>query len=578
MKTKKVLEVLLDSVYNGIIAIDKHGIIIFCNKAAISLMNLNNDIEGLPVDKVFPNTQLLTVLETGKPQYATKFIHGKKTFLTNRTPITNNNEIIGAVAVFQDITDFEEISSELASVQELNRQLNAIIESIDDGILILDDKGKITKVNKSLEKATGLKSVDYLDKDLDSLYQQGLLLYKPIASAALEKKEVITNLQGINTGKELIITAKPFADENGNIKGVVSTVRDITELIKLRQELEQSQKLTNLYLAKLNQLSKQCMEQNKFITRNPKMINILELAYRIAQAETTVLILGESGVGKGLIAENIHNWSNRSKEPIVKINCSAIPKELLESELFGYEAGAFTGAKKIGKPGLLETASEGTVFLDEIGDLPLDMQVKILHVLEDKQFIRIGGVRPFTVNVRFIAATNQNLQEKVKEGGFREDLYYRLNILPLIILPLRERLEDIPVLLSFFLSKFNSKYNSSKSFSPQVISLLQNYSWPGNVRELSNVVERLVLISAEDTIKEEDLPEHISNQVEKCELNKLSIDDKLLKKAREDLEISLLKEAMEKHKSLRKAAQMLGLSHTAVIKKARKYGLVEWTN
>lgn len=573
MKTEKVLEVLLESVYNGIIAIDKLGIINYCNKAARVMMGLNENIKGLPVEKIFPNTQLLTVLKTGKPQHATKFTYGKKTFLTNRTPIIDNNEIIGAVAVFQEITDIEKISSELASVQELNRQLNAIIESVDDGILVLDEKGQITKVNKSLEKVTGLKSADYLHKDLDSLYEKGLLLYKPIASAALEKKAVITNFQGINTGKELIITAKPFTDENGNVKGVVSTVRDITELIKLRQELEQSQKLTNFYLARLNQFSKQCLEQNKFITRNPKMINILELAYRIAQSETTVLILGESGVGKGLIAENIHNWSNRSKEPIVKINCSAIPKELLESELFGYESGAFTGAKKIGKPGLLEAANEGTVFLDEIGDLPLDMQSKLLHVLEDKQFIRIGSVKPFTVNVRFIAATNQNLEENVRKGTFREDLYYRLNILPLKILPLRERKEDIPVLISFFLSKFNKKYTASKSFSPQVVSLLQDYSWTGNVRELSNVVERLVLISAEDTIKAEDLPEHILNQVERCELNNLNIDEKLLKKAKEDLEIAILMEAIDKHKSMRKAAQALGLSHTSVIRKARKYGL-----
>jgi PAS domain S-box-containing protein/TyrR family helix-turn-helix protein len=576
MKCPEVLDILLDSVHNGIIAINKDGIITICNRAARIMMRIEENIEGQPIETIISNTQLLNVLNTGQAQYAVKFTYGDKTFLTNRSPIILNKKVVGAVAVFQEITDLEHISSELAIVQNLNRELNAIIESIDDGILILDEKGKILRVNKSLERVTGLSIQEYNNNYLHSLYEKGLLLYKPIASSALERKEIITNFQAINTGKELIITARPVTDDEGNITRVVSTVRDITELTKLRRELEQSQKLTDLYLAQLNQLSKErFLKGNKIITRNTEMLNLLDMSYRIAQTETTVLILGESGVGKELIAENIHNWSNRAeKGSMIEVNCSAIPKELLESELFGYEPGSFTGAKKKGKPGLFELANEGTIFLDEIGDLPLEMQAKLLRVLEVKEFFRIGGVKPIKVNTRFIAATNQNLEQSVKEGMFREDLYYRLNIVPIVIPPLRKRKEDIPVLLSFFLSKYNKKYQSSKSFSPKAVTLLQKYSWPGNVRELKNIVERLVLISNQEIIQEEDLPEHILNIVEKVENKTYSLNGKSLKEAKEELEIVILKKEIEKHRSIRQVAQALGLSHTAVLKKVHKYNLL----
>jgi len=578
MEHHETLEILIDAIYNGIIAINKEGIITVCNKAARKMMGVNEDVLGRSVETIIYNARLLSVLKTGVPQYAEKFSYKKKTFLTNVTPIVLDDLVMGAVAVFQEITDIEKISLELLSVHSLNRELNTIIDSIDDGVLVTDGEGKIIRVNKSIEKVTGLSVQEYTDNFMQSLYEKGLLLYAPIASATLEKKEIVTNLQIISTGKEVIVTANPVTDKHGKINKVVTTARDITDLNKLKQDLEQSQKLTELYRAQINQLTKKhFLKNNKVVTRNTKMLNILELCHRIAQTETTVLILGESGVGKELIAENIHNWSDRAERgPLIKVNCSAIPKELLESEFFGYESGSFTGAKKGGKPGLFELASEGSILLDEIGDLPLEMQAKLLRVLETKQYLRLGGLKHKKINTRFIAATNKDLEEMVKEGLFREDLYYRLNVVPIAIPSLRERLDDIPILLSFFLNKFNQKYGLSKSFCPEAISLLQKYHWPGNVRELKNIIERLVLISSQNIIYKEDIPGNITKAMESSENAKktYSLKGQSLKDIREELEITILKEAIEKYGSIREISRELGLSHTAVGKKMRKYNLL----
>jgi PAS domain S-box-containing protein/TyrR family helix-turn-helix protein len=578
MEHHETLEILIDAIYNGIIAINKEGIITVCNKAARRMMGVNEDVLGRSVETIIYNARLLSVLKTGVPQYAEKFSYKKKTFLTNVTPIVLDDLVMGAVAVFQEITDIEKIPSELLSVHSLNHELNTIIDSIDDGVLVTDGEGKIIRVNKSIEKVTGLSVQEYTDSSMQSLYEKGLLLYAPIVSAALEKKKIVTNLQIISTGKEVIVTANPVTDKHGKINRVVTTARDITDLNKLKQDLEQSQKLTELYRAQVNQLTKKhFLKNNKVVTRNTKMLNILELCHRIAQTETTVLILGETGVGKELIAENIHNWSDRAEMgPLIEVNCSAIPKELLESEFFGYESGSFTGAKKGGKPGLFELASEGSILLDEIGDLPLEMQAKLLRVLETKQYLRLGGLKHKRINTRFIAATNKDLEEMVKEGLFREDLYYRLNVVPIAIPSLRERLDDIPILLSFFLNKFNQKYGLSKSFCPEAISLLQKYHWPGNVRELKNIIERLVLISSKNIIYKEDIPSNITKAMEKSENAKKTyrLKGQSLKDIREELEITILKEAIEKYGSIREIARELGLSHTAVGKKMRKYNLL----
>lgn len=302
------------------------------------------------------------------------------------------------------------------------------------------------------------------------------------------------------------------------------------------------------------------------------MENILQLAAKIADVDSTVLILGESGVGKEVIARFIHKRSHRDKGPFVKINCGAIPETLLESELFGYETGAFTGAKRQGKPGLIEMANEGTLFLDEIGELPLNLQVKLLQVLQEHRLVRIGGIKPITVNIRVIAATNRDIENMVKKGEFREDLFYRLNVVPITIPPLRERRDDIIPLIYHFLEEYNRKYDKAKKISAEAKDILIKYNWPGNVRELENTVERLVVTVEEDVILPHHLPENLKEI--NIPLKVVNVDGIIpLKDAVEMVERQLLHKAVEQCNSTYDIAKILGVNQSTVVRKIQKYGI-----
>jgi transcriptional regulator with PAS, ATPase and Fis domain len=302
------------------------------------------------------------------------------------------------------------------------------------------------------------------------------------------------------------------------------------------------------------------------------MENILQLAAKIADVDSTVFILGESGVGKEVIARFIHKRSHRDKGPFVKINCGAIPETLLESELFGYETGAFTGAKRQGKPGLIEMANEGTLFLDEIGELPLNLQVKLLQVLQEHRLVRIGGIKPITVNIRVIAATNRDIENMVKKGEFREDLFYRLNVVPITIPPLRERRDDIIPLIYHFLEEYNRKYDKAKKISAEAKDILIKYNWPGNVRELENTVERLVVTVEEDVILPHHLPENLKEI--NIPLKVVNVDGIIpLKDAVEMVERQLLHKAVEQCNSTYDIAKILGVNQSTVVRKIQKYGI-----
>lgn len=574
MEITETIKALLNGIRNGALIIDTEGSITFCNQAAKGMLGLKANLTGLPVKEVFPNTQLLKVIEMGEAEYEQRFTYENKSFLADRVPLYENGNIVGAMAILQETTQLEYISSELATIKELNRELNGIIESSYDGILILDSQGYVLRVNKSLERLTGLKAEEFVGQELESLYQKGVLSYQPIASQALTNKQVITRIQTISTGKELVITGTPIFDEEGNVFRVLSNVRDITELRMLKEELEQSKKLADIYRYKLREISQELVDSSKIIARSSEMKKVLELAFRAAQTEATVLVLGETGVGKGVLAQCIHNWSRRSESGIIiKINCSAIPKELIESELFGYEKGAFTGAVQTGKRGLFELADQGTLFLDEIADLPLEMQGKLLRVLEDQEIRRVGGIKSIKVNVRLIAATNKDLEAMTARGEFRKDLYYRLNVIPILIPPLRERYEEIPVFLGEFLNQFNKKYQTSKYFTTKTIDVLQNYHWPGNVRELENLVERLVITSLGESLEVEQLPENI-RRIQPIAKESIGEPEMMpIKQAVEELEVKILLKVLSKHGTLREIGEILGISHTAVAKKIRKYKL-----
>lgn len=296
------------------------------------------------------------------------------------------------------------------------------------------------------------------------------------------------------------------------------------------------------------------------------------MVIRLARVDSTVLITGESGTGKELVAETIHNYSDRKQEPFIKVNCGAIPENLLESELFGYEPGAFTGARQGGKPGYFELAQGGTLFLDEIGDLPFNLQVKLLRVLQAREIIRVGGTKPLKIDVRIVAGTHRNLREMVKRREFREDLYYRLNVVPVNVPPLRERKEEITSLVMHFMRLFNRKYRLTKKISPEVIDIFMQYDWPGNVRELENLVERLVVITPEDVITREDLPAQLMGQ--RRNLSEVSVSGIIpLREAVESVEKQILEQAYTEYRTTRQMARALQVDASTVVRKAAKYGI-----
>ncbi|NLI11347.1 MAG: sigma 54-interacting transcriptional regulator [Peptococcaceae bacterium] len=312
---------------------------------------------------------------------------------------------------------------------------------------------------------------------------------------------------------------------------------------------------------------------HKIIAHSNTFMRTIDLATRVAQTDSTVLILGESGVGKEVIAHLIYQLNKRrEKGAFIKINCGAIPEDLLESELFGYDTGAFTGAKKEGKKGMFELAQQGVIFLDEIAELPLRLQVKLLRVLQEKEFFRLGAVKPVNADVQIIAATNKDLLEAVKAKSFREDLYYRLNVVPIVVPPLRERWEDIVPLILLYLNEFNEKYKQSKFFSSECLKVMLSYSWPGNVRQLANLIERLVVTCEEQMIRVQDLPGEIKTPVSISD--RFHINESLsLPEALSRLEREMVEWTMRRYRSTYKAAKALGVSQSTVARCVKKYGL-----
>jgi len=436
----------------------------------------------------------------------------------------------------------------------LKNNLEAVIESSYDGIFITDGNANALYVNKSYERIAGITKEEVLGKNMLDL-EKSNIISKSATLIALKDKKITTLSQTFKTGKSVIVTSTPIFDENNNIILVVTNVRDISELEDLKLQLEG--------------LKSKIVGGCEIIAKHKSMTKLLENAKRIASVDTTVLILGETGVGKEGIAKYIYANSHRANKPYIKVNCGAIPENLLETEFFGYEKGAFTGAKNEGKAGLFELANDGTIFLDEIGELPLNMQVKLLRVLQEETITKIGGSKEIKINVRIIAATNKDLEKLVEEGQFREDLYYRLNVIPILVPPLRERKDDILLLTKHFECCYNKKYNSNKKIDNTVIDILHNYNWPGNVRELKNTIERMILLNDDNIISIKDLPANILKQKEIEIINRF--ESSTLKDAVSLLEYEMITKAYEKHKNVRDAAESLGIDSSTFVRKRQKY-------
>lgn len=460
---------------------------------------------------------------------------------------------------------------ELEHVRRLNKELEVIFESSYDGIILSDENGRIFKANKSMERVSGgIKVSEIIGKTAKELEEEGIIVSQ--SKKVLGKNPYVIR-QNIKTGVELLVTSTKAYDDDGNFMFYVANIRDITELNRLKQEMEEARGLKDRYYQELQQLREQMLLPDHFVFKSEKMKHVYERVLKVAKTDTNVLLTGPSGVGKEVVAKIIHKTSKRKDGPFIQINCGAIPETLLESELFGYDKGAFTGASRQGKLGLLEMGNNGSVLLDEIGDLPLSLQVKLLRVIQEQLIYRVGSTTPIKLNVRIIAATNRDLESMVKEGTFREDLYYRLNVIPIRIPPLRERKEDILPLALHFLKRYNKKHGTNKILSPGVCNVLEAYDWPGNVRELENLIERMIVIADEKTLTVEHLPGHIKKRAgEKTAV--FSVPSVMtLKEAREKAEREAIMQALQRFGSARKAAKALGVNHSTITRKIQQYNI-----
>ncbi|MDW7651804.1 MAG: sigma 54-interacting transcriptional regulator [Bacillota bacterium] len=578
MPTRSIdLQTVLDSVYNGIVACDTDGRIILINESAARVAgNAKEELLGKRVDHVFPDTGLLEIIRTGKSTPHQKLKFKNRTLLSNRSPIRNSeNELVGAIGVFQDISELEKVTQELIENKEVAQELEDIIESSYDGIWITDGEGYTLHVNSAYERISGIKKEEVLGRHMQELVDKGYFS-DSVTLHVLKKKERATIMHEIRkTGKRALITGNPIFNEDGEIVRVVTNVRDITELMHLKENLDDKEKQAARFKNELAQLRSQRVDDD-IVVESQQMRHIYDLATWVGQVDSTVLILGESGVGKEVVAQIIVRSSERRDEAFIKVNCGAIPDNLLESELFGYEKGSFTGADKKGKPGMFELAHKGTLLLDEVAEIPLNLQVKLLRAIQEQEIMRVGGTKPVKLDVRIIAATNSNLEELVQQGEFREDLFYRLNVIPITVPPLRERRDDISPLVEHFLRKYNDKYRLNKSIRFDVVDRLVVYPWPGNVRELQNIVERMVVLSREDVIGLETLPLQLKPVTESERQFHVDVAGVVpLKDALFEVERKLVMKALQKYGTTRRAAEALGVDQSTVVRKVQRIREVE---
>ena len=553
-------EQILENIPMGILVIDTDSNIASINQYALDLIDANiEDVIGKPVCEIIPTSELPSVLERREKHLGSIQHINNKVVFANRTPIVSDNKILGALAVFQDMSD-------LIGMKELNEKFLKILAASHDLICFVDEQRKISYVNPAYEKQLLATPSEILGKDLYDISKDGLRM------KVFESKIPIENVFHSKNDVDIITTVEPLFTDN-IFRGVISISKVAYEIKDIAKQLEQSEEELNYYKAELKRHTSLTGNFGDIIGSGSSLRDALLIADKAAATTSTVLIRGESGTGKELVAKAIHNNSSRKDKPFVRVNCAAIPENLLESELFGYEKGAFTGALK-SKPGKFNIADEGTIFLDEIGDMPKAMQVKLLRVLQEREFESVGGISTQKVDVRIIAATNRDLETMLKTGEFREDLYYRLNVITITLPPLNKRKGDISLLVEHFIKKLSKRLGKEiLSIDRNALSYLEDYHWPGNVRELENIIERAINMCEGKIISVKDLPMFITNlkSKEKALIN-FNESDEIMKL--EDYEKEIITLAIQKYKSFNKAGQALGITHRTVALKCKKYGIV----
>ncbi len=564
------LAAVLNAIPIGVIAVDNRGLVKLINPAAESLLDRPREsVAGQPLAGTFRQFNLDGVLADGKVRLWEKCRLDSRTVIYSGHPIRCNDRISGAIGIVQDLTEFENISQELESVKRLKQTLETILASIDSGIVVTDEKGVVVRVNQAARALLRKSQEEVVGREFKEVFGSrvvDMVLYKGISEVDV----------GSLGGQSFLMTSNPVL-ESGSVVGTVTNLifRNLIKLKYLMSRLDLLENQLNHYKKELIKATASRYSFDSIITRSRAMTRLKKEAMAAASGFSNILLLGESGTGKELFAHAIHDASPRRMSPFVKVNCAAIPENLLESELFGYEDGAFTGAKKGGKPGKFELAHGGTIFLDEIGDMPLPLQAKILRVLQDREVERVGGTGTIQVDVRIIAATNMNITEMVNKNKFRKDLYYRLNVISLQIPPLRERREDVMFIAEHYLKHFNQVMGTEvRGFSRESVMILENHDWPGNVRELANMVERAVNMNSGGLIRPEHLPPYLVERNVKPEPVLEQEEEVDYRKKLKDYEKSLMLAALQDAGGrFSKAAEMLGMSRSRFYEKMAAYNI-----
>ena len=585
-------ENVYSNIESGLLVVDNQHTIIIYNTEAEHLFGIPaREVLGRKVTEVFPDSRLPEVVDTKEPILGYTREIGKSTIVVNTTPIIENDEIKGAISTFEDVSRLVQISWEFEEVKELKERYLQILEAVQDGICVFDREGTVTYINGSYNEITG-ENISEGD-NIHEISPNGSRM------RVLEKgQKIMGEISQKKNGKSVVANIVPII-VNQQITGGISVVKNLSEIEELIDRISHLSAKTEYLEEELHRRKKLNPAFNRIVGVSNKLYDAMKLAAKTADNNFNVLIRGESGTGKELIAEAIHYSSERATQPFIRVNCAAIPENLLESEMFGHVKGAYTGAIKT-KIGKFELADKGTIFLDEIGELDKSMQAKMLRVIQKKEFQRVGDDRTITVDARIIAATNRNLEELVENGEFREDLYYRLNVIPIWLPPLRERREDIPVLSEYFLNKIAEELGCEpKKLSGEAMDALIHYSWPGNIRELENVMERINILADGREVQKEDLPHYISenyhtavnDEVPSEAVTENGLYDaglSLGKTSAEEIvtgndeimpweyyEREIIRKALKKYGSYNAAGKALGLTHKTVAAKARKYHIEE---
>lgn len=547
----------------GFVITDDKFNILYCNeyfKANI----INSDVLSKKITIFFQDLKV----DRDKNLYSVKYIDNSVYYVIHNKLKLYNHDLY--TFFFYEFTIGSELEKQIARLNSQQYLYNEMLNKLKDGIYITDELGTTTFVNDAFLNLSGLTRDQIIGKTVYDLRKYDILPNSCCAKV-IETRGPVSTINHYYKGQRCLVSGSPIFDENGNLVKTIAVIRDVTELDVLMKSITKEK---NLFIKSDYDISTKEVHDPVEIINNTRMKNIYKKAKKLANVDSTILLLGETGVGKDFIATYIHSISKQSKGKFIKINCGAVPEHLLESEFFGYEEGAFTGAQKGGKKGLFEEANGGILYLDEIGDMPYTLQVKLLSALNDRMFYRIGGTSPIEFNARIITATNHDLKQLVEEKKFRADLYYRLNVVTFLIPPLRNRKEDIIPLATQFLEYYNNKYGKNSYFTPSCLENFLIYEWPGNIRELKNIIERLVLMTDKASIDTDLFNEHLMTADDNRSLSDLFLSDhKTLKERTEEYEKEIIESTLAVSRNMREASSRLGIDISTLVRKKQKYGL-----